>query len=182
MQNEKYVNYYIETVTNTLTDTLLRNISLQVSARIAEESSAELGKMVQEYEQNQGGVVDTYEKKLKEKDDYIGTLEHQVRELSNMKGEYENTRHQINHLDTFRSELVQERDSHQKTRDNYEQRIRDTANSYQSQIDELKKQIDYLQLTPAKRKKIDEANKPTVVMNPVSLPLQEDNVKDGGSF
>ena len=50
-------------------------------------------------------------------------------------------------------------------------------------IKELNDKIEYLQLTPAKRKKIDEANKPKEMAPemPVSQS-SEDNIKDGGSF
>jgi len=81
-----------------------------------------------------------------------------------MKHEFENVRHQVQHVDTFRNELIKERDEHQKTR-----------NDYESKIKSLNEQIEYLQLTPAKRKKIEEAKSitATTIINPI---------EDGGSF
>jgi hypothetical protein len=74
----------------------------------------------------------------------------------------------VQHVDTFRNELIKERDLHQQTRE-----------SYDKQILELNKRIEYLQLTPAKRKKVDE-----VMAN--STPLLATNAntttEDGGSF
>ena len=37
MGNEKYLNYYVEILTNTLTDAVIRNVSLQANARISED-------------------------------------------------------------------------------------------------------------------------------------------------
>ena len=37
MANEKYLNYYIETMTSTLTDCVVRNISMQANAKITDE-------------------------------------------------------------------------------------------------------------------------------------------------
>jgi hypothetical protein len=37
MANEKYLNYYIETMTTTLTDCVVRNISMQANAKITDK-------------------------------------------------------------------------------------------------------------------------------------------------
>jgi chromosome segregation ATPase len=169
MNNEKYVNYYIETLTSTLTDTLLRNISLQVSSRIGEESVNELTKVVEEFQNSKQQIDSNHVDQLNEKNDYIRKLEDEIQQLRNMKGEFENTRHQVQHVDTFRSELSKEREEHEKTRQHYEQ-----------QITELNSKIDYLQLTPAKRKKIDDINKVINTVETLALPLEE--TKDGGVF
>jgi chromosome segregation ATPase len=166
--NDKYVNYYIETLTNTLTDTLLRNISLQVSTRIGEEATQELTQVVQDSKQGQEQLRQHYEAKLLEKEEQVDRLTQSLQQCESMKVEFENTKHQVNHVDTFKNELIKERDAHEQSRKHYN-----------SVIQELKDKIDYLQLTPAKRKKIDEANKPVASQ---TLPLVEENVKDGGSF
>ena len=76
-------------------------------------------------------------------------------------------------METFKSELIKERTAHKATIDNYN-----------SQIEELNNRIEYLQLTPAKRKKVNEIK---IVPNdePV-LETSSDNldttIKDGGSF
>ena len=38
MNNEKYLNYYIETLTATLTDCVVRNVSLQANAKVTEKN------------------------------------------------------------------------------------------------------------------------------------------------
>ena len=44
MGNEKYINYYIETLTSTLTDCVVRNVSLQANARVSDDVIGELSK------------------------------------------------------------------------------------------------------------------------------------------
>lgn len=161
MSGEKYLNHYVEVLTNTMTDAVIRNISLQANARVTEEVVTELSKEIQilrnELENLKNNVVTDLNTKLS---DY-----------NRMKTEYDNFSNKVNHVDTFRSELVKEREEHKKTRD-----------SYENKITELNSQIEYLQLTPAKRKKIDdEKNKPVETEIISTLPIDE-SIKDGGSF
>ena len=85
----------------------------------------------------------------------ISELEKQISDFRNLEIEYQNVRSQAQHADTFRNEL-------QKAR---------------NEIDDLNKKIDYLQLTPAKRKKIDVLNNKSE-----NTLLSSTDTKDGGSF
>lgn len=171
MGNEKYLNYYVEVLTNTMTDAVIRNISLQANARVTEEVITEQAKTID-------GLKSEIEKYKSEKENFsknqnstISDLNNKLSDYNRMKAEYDNIKHQVTHVDTFRNELVKERENHQKTRDEYENKIK-----------ELNGQIEYLQLTPAKRKKIDEEkNKQVETVESSALPL-EDLTKDGGSF
>jgi len=191
MGNENYLNYYVEILTGTMTDAVIRNISLQANARVTEDVINEKIKKNNEYE----NIIENLKKELEsikigknqETDskilnleninkghlDTINSLNNQLSELNRMKGEYETVKHQVGHVNTFRSELIKERENHQKTRDEYEFKLK-----------ELDDQIKYLQLTPAKRKKIDEEkNKQVEVIEEISvLPITDDITKDGGSF
>ena len=102
--------------------------------------------------------------------------------INRLKNEYENVKHQVQHVDTFRNELLKEREEHQKTRD-----------AHQVEIDTLNKKIDYLQLTPAKRKKVDaDLAVTTVIKSPEPVITKAKIIKqdipemvikkDGGSF
>ena len=143
MQNQKYLTYYVDSLGRTISDTVIKNISLSVSLRVAEESVAELTEL------------------LKQQEELVNKQQNEINQLYHMKEEYDNNKHNMIHVDTFRNELIKERDEHQKTREKLEE-------------------LEYLQLTPAKRKKIDEVNKPQVVEKETTLPLDEP--KDGGSF
>jgi len=108
-----------------------------------------------------------------DKDEQIKRLQSDVNRLSGIATEYDRVKNQVNHMETFKSELIKERTAHKETIDNYN-----------SQIEELNNRIEYLQLTPAKRKKVNEIK---IVPNdePV-LETSSDNldttIKDGGSF
>jgi chromosome segregation ATPase len=157
MSNEKYVNYYIELITNTMQDAVLRNVSLQTNARISDEVINEQSEKIKHLE---NVIVD-----LKEKDNLIDTLRKEINELLVIRGDYENIKHQVGHVNTFRNELVKEREEHEKTRSDYE-----------TKISELNEKIDYLKLTPAKRKKIEEEK------NNLTAITTETIEKDGGMF
>jgi chromosome segregation ATPase len=173
MDNQKYLNYYVEILTGTMTDAVIRNISLQSNARVTEDVINEQSKTIENLKNDLSNVNSGNEGTIKGHLDTINSLNNQLSELNKMKGEYESVKHQVTHVDTFRTELIKERENHKKTRDEYENRIT-----------ELNTQIEYLQLTPAKRKKIDEEkNKVVEVIEQSSvLPITDDITKDGGSF
>jgi chromosome segregation ATPase len=150
MSNQNYVNHYIDILTGTMTDAIIRNVSLQATAKINEEV---LNNHQNELEQLRNGNVG---------------------QISQLNNEISSLRQQLDHLDTFRNELIRERVEHEKTKSNYEETIKG-----------LKDRIEFLQLTPAKRSKIETKT--------IKLPEPEPEVfepatelvtttKDGGSF
>jgi chromosome segregation ATPase len=196
MDNSKYLNYYVEVLTGTMTDAVIRNISLQANARVTEDVVNEQVKKIEELATKLESVqigknqeieskINSLENTVKGHLDTINNLTNQLTELNKMRGEYENVKHQVSHIDTFRNELNNERENHKKTRD-----------EYQLKLKELNEQIEYLQLTPAKRKKVDElklANvKVDIKVEEVPLnttkakiikqTLPNEIIKDGGSF
>jgi len=174
MSNENYVNHYVEILTSTMTDAVIRNISLQANGKISEsvitEQQSKIDKLnseIKSYTDNLNGANEQYK-------NTIEGLQNTVNELNSMKSEYENIKHQANHVDTFRNELIKERELHQQTR-----------NDYDLKIQELNEKIEYLQLTPAKRKKIDDSKlTPTVevIEGTPTLFNIDTIIKDGGSF
>jgi len=146
MGNESYLNHYVELLTSTMTDCIIRNVSLQANAKVTEE------------------VLLQMEKRLAEAEGLAEPLRKRIEELEKIRGTYDNVKHQIEHIDTYRNELIREREEHQRTRSDYD-----------SKIKELEQKIEYLQLTPSKRKKVDEAKE-------VSVVPSEEQTKDGGSF
>ena len=218
MNNDKFINVYIDILQKTLNDWLLQNVSLQANAKVTEDviteqaeniqilnaKVEELAETISNLEQGKQGEIDSQLKSYKDK---VENLENAVRDhlntisnLNTMKNEYENVKHQVQHVDTFRNELVKERDDHQKTRRELEKKLNDLTtehnsnledlkSTYESQIKELSDNIEYLQLTPAKRKKIDEEKakllSPTEasqVAETKTLPKTDNTVEDGGTF
>jgi len=151
MSDANYINHYVEVLTTTMTDAIIRNVSLQAQTKVLNE------------------VVENQSKQLDEAYTTINGLKDEIRNIQkgnnsydDMKVAYENAQNQLSHLDTFRNELIKERNDHQKTRDDYE-----------SQIAILNKKIEKLKPTPVKK-----------VKEEVVLPAVEENtiIKDGGSF
>jgi len=182
MSSENYINHYVEILTSTMTDAVIRNISLQANAKISEsvigeqqnkieKLNSEVEKILNVSETEKNNHVANLNGKIEEQKNYIINLENQLGELNNMKGVYENVKHQVGHIDTFKNELIKERDLHQQTRNDYELTIK-----------ELNEKIEYLQLTPAKRKKIDEIKVPAVVETLEVNEIDNSIIKDGGSF
>jgi predicted RNase H-like nuclease (RuvC/YqgF family) len=188
MSNENYVNHYVEILTSTMTDAVIRNISLQANGKISEnviteqqskieKLNSEIEKLGVELEKNlnasvaeKNNQITNLNGKIEEQKNSISNLETQVHELNNMKGVYENIKHQVDQIDTFKNELIKERDLHQQTRNDYELTIK-----------QLNEKIEYLQLTPAKRKKIEESNVSPVVVA-LDTNSKDSTIRDGGSF
>ena len=192
MSNENYVNHYVEILTSTMTDAVMRNISLQANAKISEnviiehqdkieKLNSEIERLTLQIEKNlnaseteKNNQITNLNGKIEEQKNSISNLETQIHELNNMKGVYENSKHQMDHIDTFKNELIKERDLHQQTRNDYELTIKD-----------LNEKIEYLQLTPAKRKKIDDSKLTPIVEVIEATPTLfniDTIIKDGGSF
>jgi chromosome segregation ATPase len=191
MENEKYLKYYVETLTGVMTDAIIKNVSFQANARINEdiirEQADEIAKyqvMIADVNQDNDGkleqhqqIIDelneTLKKKIEEHQNTINDYNNRLSDYHNIKNEHENVKQQVSHVNTFRNELIKEREEHQKTRDSYENKIK-----------ELNDKIEYLQLTPAKRKKIDDAKNVKVETKEVNLfqEAESTTIKDGGSF
>lgn len=98
--NQNFVNYYIDTLISTMTDAIVRNVSLQANAKIANEVIEEKNKKISEFESAEKQKLAELEKQLTE---YKAT----VNSLVIMKNEYESTKHQIQHLQTFKTQLLE---------------------------------------------------------------------------
>ena len=224
MGNENYMNHYVEILTSTMQDVIVRNISLQANAKISENIigdqikknedlilkvnnlSDEIEKTKEFNLQSESEKVKNLENTINGHLDRIKDLENQLVNLSGIKSEYENAKQQLNHLETFRNELVKTqeelknlhgnheksindlrgnheksindlRGNHEKSindlneelknlRGGHEKTISDLNNSHKLIVKELTDKIDYLQLTPTKKRKIEDASM----------------LKDGGSF
>lgn len=157
MSNEKYLNYYIEILSNSISEAILKNISLQANARISddiigqlsktiEEQNTSIDKLKSEYQSELNNLKSGHQSDFDNSQRIIDELRKQIQSLSQLKFEYENNKHQVQHLNTFKNELERAREEN-----------KNLVNSYEEKIKELNEKIEYLQLPPAKRKKIDEA-------------------------
>ena len=212
MGNEKYLNYYIEILTSTLNDCVIRNVSMQANSKISDEIIKEqvekieqLSVTLKEYEEvnkklkegmatNENNTISDLRNKIGEKDVEVKSLLNQISELNNRYKDYETLRSQSTHIDTFKMELIKAREELAKSRGENETQIdilkekhEEEKADLQKQIAELNAKIDYLQLSPAKRKKIDELNKGASTVSVIDSTIEpvivdENANKDGGTF
>lgn len=153
-----------------MTDAIVRNVSLQASVKIAEESTkeyeetislldAEIGKLNEELQVERQSRSRSENSRIRELENQVFELSRELDDLRSSKKHVEDNKHQLQHVDTFRKELLLSREENQK----------------------LKDEIEYLKLSPAKRKKIDEMNTQKQ-LSPVAKINTEETVKDGGIF
>ena len=222
MGNEKYLNYYIETLTSTMTDCVVRNVSMQANAKVTDEvikeqsekieeltkSNADLQKSVQDLKNintsNESAVVQDLKNKLVESEKTTTSLRNEINELTTKYRDYDSVKNQSIHVETFKSELIKAREETNRVRTELETKVNSLVSEnagkisalteqhdkdiarlnekHDKKVKELTDKIDYLQLPPAKRKKIDELNKqiePEMVIDSGELSSP---IKDGGSF
>ena len=230
MANEKYLNYYIETLTSTMTDCVVRNISMQANAKITDEVVKEQSEKIDSLVKLNGDLQNTIKElkdtntltesttvqdlknKLYESEKLVTKLTNDVNELTNKFRDYDSVKNQATHVETFKGELVRAREETGRIRSELESRINSLASEntgkitalteqhdknireliqkhetekseYNNRIDELLAKIDYLQLPPSKRKKIDELNKEVVPTTTIpGLIGTNGPIKDGGMF
>jgi hypothetical protein len=222
MGNEKYLNYYIETLTSTVTDCVIRNVSMQANAKVTDEVikeqsekidaltklNADLQKSVQDLKNvntsNESAVVQDLKNKLVESEKTTTSLRNEINELTTKYRDYDSVKNQSIHVETFKGELIRAREETNRVRTELETKVNSLVSEnagkisalteqhdkdiarlnekHDKQVKELTDKIDYLQLPPAKRKKIDELNKqiePEMVIDSGELSSP---IKDGGSF
>ena len=241
MANEKYLNYYIETLTATMTDCVVRNVSMQANQKITDEvvkeqaekiealarSNNELQTLIEELEQasaaNENSVIQDLRTKLDEKEKLVSKQSTDINELTNKHRveleelntkfrDYESVKNQATHVETFKGELIRAREETNRVRTELDNRINSINAENTGKIDginqendknvklliqkheteksnlndtikSLTEKIEYLQLPPAKRKKIEEQlNKEVVPTAITSLVGADGELKDGGSF
>jgi len=241
MGNEKYLNYYIETLTATMTDCVVRNVSMQANQKITDEVVKEqtekieaLSNLNEELQQaiqqlkssnvvSESNVIQDLKNKLDEKEQLITKQGNDINELNSKHRteldelttkyrDYESVKNQATHVDTFKSELMKAREETNRVRSELENRINSISAETNGKVNGIKEEnekntreliqrheteksnlhntiasltekIDYLQLPPAKRKKIEEQLNKEVVSTTITSLVGADGVlKDGGTF
>lgn len=183
MNNEKYINHYIEVLTGTMSDAIIRNISLQANVKVSDEVIQELTSRVEELSvlcANQNQIIDELRNTSSEKENNFNT---EISSLNRMKTEYENMKSLATNVEIYRNELIREREEHQKTRFDSEKAI-----------NELKDKITEL-TTPQKKKKVTKVATTVAPIgnenSPDLIEVMEKNImtdntettfKDGGTF
>jgi chromosome segregation ATPase len=161
MNNDRFLNTYVELLTSTLHDALGKNIVFQAQAKISGEDIEELkntisslNKKIEEYE----NIEHTIEEKNAE-------INSKNAELGKLKIDFDNAKNESAHLNTFRNELVSARQEVQNKINelnnlnlSWENKVKVIQSEHQAVIEELNNNIAYLQMTPAQRRKFDTKN------------------------
>lgn len=135
--NEKYLNYYIETLTTTLTDCVVRNVSMQANARISEEVIEDQQQKIEELQKVLSSSKETSETTLTQYSNEIKKLSAEINELRAIRNQYENVKSEAAHVETFRNELLKERESHQTTRNELQTKVNNITNDFNNRINKL---------------------------------------------
>lgn len=195
--NDKYLNYYIETLTSTLNDCVVRNVSMQANARISSEVIEELQQKIEELQNVLATTKDNSNTLNSQYTEEIKKLTAEITELRAIRNQYENVKSEAAHVETFRNELVKEREAHQVTRNDLQTKVNNITNDFNNRINKLNSEhndklnkvalkhkeeikllndrIAYLEMSPAKRKKFD-------MLNAKPETVEEETNKDGGVF
>jgi HD superfamily phosphohydrolase len=230
MGNEKYLNYYIETLTATMTDCVVRNVSMQANQKITDDVvkeqtekldelvklNGELQEAIQQLKQtnstNENNVIQELKNKLVESEGLVAKHKQEYEEMTTKFRDYDSVKNQATHVETFKGELIRAREETNRVRTELENRINSMnaetngkingineeneknvrlliqkheteKGNLNNKIAELTEKIEYLQLPPAKRRKIEEQlNKEVVPTTITSLVGADGELKDGGSF
>jgi chromosome segregation ATPase len=209
--NTKYQQHYNQVLTGTLTDTLMKSISYQANIKLANEIISENEKIIQELKAGQDTskkelqlTIDGLKKELetaknnkinsenarivnlentiKSNQSNLSRLQSELFEVNKLKTEYENVKHQVQHLNTYRTEVVKANDTIKALKEEQDS----TRSAYEQKIKALTDEINLLRTpqTPVKKAKV--TKKSTTVTTPKAKIIKQEIpgliVKDGGSF
>ena len=190
MQDERFFNYYVELLTSTLHDAIGKNLVFQTQAKIAKEdldsvsqSAETLSLKLEEYK----GLEETVEKTVQEKSAELNT---RLQEINSLVQERDAAKNEASHVQAFRNELISAKQLIQRKELEInrlvieKQQIAEIVRQEQElKIKELEEKIQYLQLTPAQKKKYDAAKQPAAPqVNPPDVVPDNVISRDGGSF
>lgn len=201
--NEKYQQYYNQLLTGTLTETLLKGVSFQANIKLANDIIAEQDKTILELQSNvenfkkeldtlrnnkvntDNSKIVSLENTIKSHLATISKLQADLYEMNKNKSEYENVKHQVQHIDTYRNEVVKANDTIKTLQEQH----KSVVNSFEEKIKSLMVEIAELKTpAPATKKKASKVvvkEEPVTTKSKAKIIKQELPgliVKDGGSF
>ena len=168
MNQEKFVNSYIELLTATITESIQKNLVLQTQKKIAEQELNDANESLKQFDGKN-------KQELTIKQNEIDSLKHQLGEMRKQKevtvAESSELKKNVEHVDTFKSELVKAR----KHNENLVTKI----NNLEAEMEEKIKIIESLTTELAKNLKPEYETKKIGKKN----PFRETTLtEDAGSF
>ena len=165
MNNERFMKHYVKVVNSTLTESVLRNVDLQANANFVDELIGELNTENESLKKQIQEMGEDIQRVLSERDAVLSSKQKEIDDFNRTKSEIDNVRHQVQHLDTFRNQLIQ---------------ANKTIEEQSIEIEQLKKTIEDLQAPPKRKKTIA---LPKALETFIEPEVTKDlSVKDGGTF
>lgn len=194
---QKYQKHHNEVMTGTLTDMLMKSINYQANIKLANEVISEQEKQIEELENelsdnkekleeitknkslSDNSRITILENDLQTKNDIINKLNTDLVNLNRLKIENENLKVQVANSETFKSQLIRERESNNERVKVFQNTITQLENT----ISELNQKIENLQ-NPPRRKRVakQQVNEINVLELTEMVDSSGDPVRDGGSF
>lgn len=111
MNQEKFINTYIELLNGTLTESINKNLVLHAQKKVAELDLFELKNNFEEIEKR-------YNNQLREKQSEVDSLRFELGEMRKQRdvssSEATELKKNVNHIETFKNELIKERNEKEK--------------------------------------------------------------------
>ena len=187
---QKYQQYYNKLLTGTLTDTLLKSITFQANVQLANDIIADQEKTIQELQKaseevkkeldgvktnkttSENNMISVLENQVKSQTAAISKLQSDLFEANKLRTEYENVKHQVQHIDTFRNDLIKAREEIKNLQVGHDKTVEDLKKYYEDKLAKFDK-------TPTKKKAT-----PKVAVKKVApiKTIEVEQFKDGGSF
>ena len=187
--NEKYQLHYNKILTGTLTDTIMKSISYQANIQLANDIIAEQEKVIGELKNNENTSkkelqdrISNLENVGKNNQSTISKLQTDLYEANKLKSEYENVKHQVQHLNTFKNDLIKSREEIKNLQIDHQKQVDELKNDYEDKIAKLTLTIESLKTPTTSKKKADKVTKaPSVKKAPIKT-IEVEEIKDGGIF
>jgi vacuolar-type H+-ATPase subunit I/STV1 len=186
--NEKYQQYYNQIISGTLTDTLLKSISLQANVKLANDIIADQEKVIVDLQTSENSSkkelqtkITSLEENGKNSQAIIAKLQSDLYEANKLRAQYENVKHQVQHMDTFRNDLVKAREDIKNLQTEHEKKVESLKAMYESEISKLNLAIETLK-TPTSKKKAVKVTKTASVKKAPIKTIEVEEIQDGGSF
>jgi ABC-type transporter Mla subunit MlaD len=179
MNQEKFVNLYIELLTATITESIHKNLVLQTHKKIAEQELNDANENLKQFDNKN-------KNELTLKQNEIDSLRHQLGEMVKQRdifvAESGEIKKNVEHVDTFKNELVKARKHNENlvTKINkLESQLEEKVKTFEPQLQEKIKIIESLTTELAKNLKPEYEIKKIGKKN----PFRETTItEDAGSF
>ena len=186
---QKYQQHYNKILNGTLTDTIMKSISYQANIQLANDIIAEQEKVIGELKNNENTSkkelqdrISNLENVGKNNQSTISKLQTDLYEANKLKSEYENVKHQVQHLNTFKNDLIKSREEIKNLQIDHQKQVDELKNDYEDKIAKLTLTIESLKTpTTSKKKAVKVTKAPSVKKAPIKT-IEVEEIKDGGIF